>query len=68
MSQNITLPRFLSMAYFVFADSGTLSFREIEQSYLPTYSRHWDNQAKVPWLYSKQTKTMITIAGGSDRE
>src|SRR5260221_2238027 len=39
---------------------GTLSFREIEQSYLPTYSRHWDDQAKVPWLYSKQTKIMIS--------
>ena len=41
-------------------DDGTLSFREIEESYLPTYSRHWDDQAKVPWLYKKETKVMIS--------
>jgi len=41
-------------------DDGTLSFREIEESYLPTYSRHWDDQAKVPWLYKKETKLMIS--------
>lgn len=41
-------------------EDATLSFREIEESYLPTYSRHWDDQAKVPWLYKKETKTMIS--------
>jgi chitinase len=41
-------------------DDGTLSFREIEESYLPTYSRHWDDRAKVPWLYNKATKIMIS--------
>jgi chitinase len=41
-------------------DDGTLSFREIEREYLPTYRRHWDDQAKVPWLYKKETKIMIS--------
>jgi chitinase len=41
-------------------EDGTLSYREIEQNYLPTYIRHWDNQAKVPWLYNKETKIMIS--------
>ncbi len=40
-------------------DDGVLSYREIE-SYFPAYSRHWDDQAKVPWLYSKKTKIMIS--------
>lgn len=41
-------------------EDGTLSYREIELNYLPTYIRHWDNQAKVPWLYNKETKIMIS--------
>ena len=41
-------------------EEGTLSYREIEQNYLPIYTRHWDDQVKVPWLYSKATKTMIS--------
>jgi chitinase len=41
-------------------EDGTLSYREIEQKYLPFYTRHWDNQVKVPWLYNKQTKIMIS--------
>ena len=41
-------------------EEGTLSYREIEQSYLPVYTRYWDDQAKVPWLYNKGTKIMIS--------
>jgi chitinase len=41
-------------------EDGTLSYREIEQSYLPAYTRYWDDQAKVPWLYNKRTKIMIS--------
>jgi chitinase len=41
-------------------DEGTLSYREIEQAYLPVYTRHWDDQVKVPWLYNKETKIMIS--------
>ena len=41
-------------------EDGTLSYREIEQMYLPTYARYWDDQAKVPWLYNKETKITIS--------
>jgi len=41
-------------------EDGTLSYREIEQTYLPIYTRHWDDRVKVPWLYNKQTKIMIS--------
>ena len=41
-------------------EEGTLSYREIERNYLPSYTRHWDDQVKVPWLYKKETKNMIS--------
>jgi chitinase len=41
-------------------EDGTLSFREIEKKYLPTYTRYWDDQAKVPWLYNQKTKIMVS--------
>ena len=41
-------------------DDGVLSYQEIEESYLPTYSRRWDDQAKLPWLYNKKAKVMIS--------
>ena len=41
-------------------DDGVLTFREIEESFLQTYSRNWDDQVKVPWLYNKKTKIMIS--------
>jgi chitinase len=41
-------------------EEGTLSYRELEQDYLPVYTRHWDDQVKVPWLYKKETKIMVS--------
>ncbi len=41
-------------------EDGTLSYREIEEAYLPVYTRHWDDHVKVPWLYNKKTKIMIS--------
>lgn len=41
-------------------EDGTLSYREIKQAYLPVYARHWDDHVKVPWLYNKDTKIMIS--------
>jgi chitinase len=41
-------------------EDGTLSYREIEQTYLPKYTRYWDDQAKVPWLYNQRTKIAIS--------
>ena len=45
-------------------EDGVLSYREIEQTYLPVYTRHWDDQVKVPWLYNKETKIMISYEDG----
>jgi chitinase len=41
-------------------EDGVLSYREIQQNYLPVYTRHWDDQVKVPWLYNKETRIMIS--------
>jgi len=41
-------------------EDGTLSYREIEQTYLPTYTRYWDEQSKAAWLYNGTTKIMIS--------
>lgn len=41
-------------------EDGTLSYREIEQSFLPIYTRYWDDQVKVPWLYDNTAKIMIS--------
>jgi len=41
-------------------EEGTLSYREIEQTHLPVCTRYWDDQVKVPWLYNKATKIMIS--------
>jgi len=41
-------------------EDGTLSYREIEETSFPTYTRHWDDQVKVPWLYNRKTKMMIS--------
>ena len=43
------------------SEDGTLSYREIEQRYLPAYTRYWDDQAKVPWLYNPRTKIMVSF-------
>jgi chitinase len=42
------------------SEDGTLSYREIEQTYLPVYTRYWDSQAEVPWLYNPKTKIAIS--------
>jgi chitinase len=41
-------------------EDGTVSYRDIKTSYLPVYTRHWDGRVEVPWLYSKETKIMIS--------
>jgi chitinase len=41
-------------------EDGTLSYREIQQSYIPGYTRYWDDRVKVPWLYNPKTKIMIS--------
>lgn len=40
--------------------SGMYDFWDIEQHYLPTYTRHWQADAKVPWLFNPATGIMIS--------
>lgn len=39
---------------------GAFDYRDLKQNYLPTYTRYWNDEAKVPWLYSSSTQTMIS--------
>lgn len=40
--------------------SGMYDFWDIEQHYVPTYTRHWQAEAKVPWLFNPATGIMIS--------
>jgi len=42
------------------APSGSFGFQDIEDNYLPNYTRSWDNEAQVPWLYDADAGIMIT--------
>lgn len=35
-------------------------YRQLLEDYLPTYQRHWHEEAGVPWLYSPDTGIMIS--------
>ena len=40
--------------------SGTYDFRDIQQNYLPTFERHWDGSARVPYLVDAQQQVLIS--------
>jgi chitinase len=40
--------------------SGSFGYQDIEDHYLPGYTRGWDQEAQVPWLYSPDTGIMIS--------
>ena len=42
------------------APTGSFGFQDIEDNYLPTYTRSWEKAAKVPWLFSPDTGIMIS--------
>jgi chitinase len=42
------------------APSGSFGYQDIEDNYLPGYTRSWDQEAQVPWLYSPDTGIMIS--------
>jgi len=42
------------------APSGSFGYQDIEDNYLPTYTRGWDKEAQVPWLYDADTGIMIS--------
>jgi len=41
-------------------EDGTISYRDIKLSYLPVHTRYWDDRVEVPWLYSRETKIMVS--------
>lgn len=42
------------------APSGSFGYQDIEDNYLASYTRSWDNEAQVPWLYNAGTGIMIS--------
>ncbi len=41
-------------------EPGVFDYADIAKRYLPTYTRYWQDEAKVPWLYDPATGIMIT--------
>jgi chitinase len=39
---------------------GTYDYSEIAFKYLPTFERHWDAAARVPWLYDPEQQVLIS--------
>ena len=42
------------------APSGSFGYQDIKDNYLPTYTRSWDEEAQVPWLYDADAGIMIS--------
>jgi chitinase len=40
--------------------SGSFGYQDIEDNYLPSYTRRWDREAQVPWLYNADAGIMIS--------
>jgi chitinase len=40
--------------------SGSLGYQDIEDNYLASYTRSWDQEAQAPWLYNADTGIMIS--------
>lgn len=41
-------------------EPGTFDWHDVAQNYLPRLTRHWSEEAQVPWLYDAATMTMIS--------
>ena len=41
-------------------EPGSFGFQDIEDNYLPTYTRSWEKAAEVPWIYNPETGIMIS--------
>ncbi|MEE3200218.1 MAG: glycoside hydrolase family 18 protein [Planctomycetota bacterium] len=41
-------------------ENGVFDYSDLVDNYLPSYTRHWHEEAKVPWLYNADTGIMIT--------
>ena len=42
------------------APSGSFGYQDIEDNYLPSYTRTWDDEAQAPWLYNAGTGIMLS--------
>jgi chitinase len=42
------------------APSGSFGYQDIEDNYLPSYTRNWDSEAQAPWLYNAGTGIMLS--------
>jgi GH18 family chitinase len=42
------------------APSGSIFYQDIEENYIGSYSKFWEPDAKVPWLYNPATGIMIS--------
>jgi len=40
--------------------SGSFGYQDIEDNYLPSYTRSWDSEAQAPWLYNGGTGIMLS--------
>lgn len=41
-------------------ENGVFDYDHIKKSYLPTYTRYWDDQSKVPFIYNPSTTIWIS--------
>ena len=41
-------------------EAGSFDYKDIKANYLPSYTRFWSTEAKVPWLYHPATGIMIS--------
>jgi chitinase len=46
--------------YQPFDEIMSVHYRTIISDYLPTYERHWHEEAEVPWLYDPASGTMLS--------
>ena len=42
------------------APTGSFGYEDIEDNYLPSYTRSWDSEAQAPWLYNGGTGIMLS--------
>ncbi len=41
-------------------ETGVFDYSDLEANYLPTFTRYWQDEAGVPWLYSPDEQIMIS--------
>jgi len=41
-------------------EAGSYEYKDIQQHFLATYTRYWNTEAYVPWLYNPETQIFIT--------